>query len=297
MAEFRIGDESYVDQREFIDSGRRCGTPRPSYLQVRRVDGNIAEFRRVNPAYRRRKGCICFNVQFIHITDGDDGRISEEQRVKQIEVLNEAFNPHQIKFHYDPSSVKEADNSVWFRMGHRSTAEREAKTALHVAPETHLNFYTAGIGGGLLGWATFPYELAGDRDMDGVVMLHSTLPGGSTAPYNLGQTATHESGHWLGLYHTFQSGCVGVGDHVDDTVAHGGPNYGKPEVGLPHNACDPNNDAPVKNFMNYVDDDWMDHFTEKQGGRMREQIATFRPDLLASCTDDIGRFQRVRLIN
>ncbi|KAF9642172.1 hypothetical protein BDM02DRAFT_2524669 [Thelephora ganbajun] len=97
-------------------------------------------------------------------------------------------------------------------------------------PET-LNVYTAGFTSGaigLLGYATFPDGYADASKLGGVIILYSFIPGGISAPYNLGRTLTREAGHWLELYHTFQSGCTGDGNSIADTPSEASPAYGCP---------------------------------------------------------------------
>ena len=89
-------------------------------------------------------------------------------------------------------------------------------------PAHRLNMHTGNLSGGFLGRATFPWMYPESSFMHGVVILNESLPGGSTAPYSEGDTCTHEVGHYLGLYHTFEkhtneNGCVPPGDEVEDT--------------------------------------------------------------------------------
>lgn len=270
-----INNKSYDSLDEFVLQGRGCATTRPNHYQVQRNDERISRFRTFERAER-----IDISIHFVHIMDGDLGKISLDQRVEQIRVLNDAFNSMGVYFSYDEDQVIHHNNPEWYRMDHGSAEEREAKSQLQKSPQTHLNFYTAGISGGLLGWATFPWELDGDPAKDGVVLLDESLPLGNAEPFNLGQTATHEIGHWLGLYHTFQGGCGEFGDHVSDTPAHSSPNSGTPEDGLPHNACNTGEFAPIHNYMNYVHDEWMTEFTGEQEERIWNHIQIYRNDLL-----------------
>jgi hypothetical protein len=208
------------------------------------------------------------------ISTSGDGRVSDQQIADQLAVLNAAFAGAGFSF----TLVNNAEfaNDAWFRASNGSTAEVQMKNFLHQGGSNALNIYTNNPDDGLIGTGTYPWDYASAPAMDGVTLPYTVLPGGSAAPYNLGDSAVHQVGHWMGLYHTFQGGCSKKGDLVDDTPAEGLPAFGCPAG---RDSCSakrfPGLD-PITNFMNSTDDACMDNFTSGQNTRMNAMWNAYR---------------------
>lgn len=149
------------------------------------------------------------------------GNLPTSQIKEQIAVLNASFGP-RFGLSWRLVNTSRTINLDWFHApAPGNTVQNQMKKSLRRGTAKDLNVYsvgfTAGDAKGILGYSTFPSTYKQNPIDDGVVLLFSTLPGGSTEDFNQGKTLVHETGHWLGLYHTFQNGCSSNGDYVQDS--------------------------------------------------------------------------------
>jgi hypothetical protein len=292
---FAFNDHKWATKADFLEHGR-CGTKMPSPELMTKIDAQMQQFQN-SVAFLRSPGAVTVDV-YVHVirTSSGGGDVSDARISDQIAILNQGYagtnSPasgqgpsgqatSNTPFRFRLAGVDRTNNSTWYTMGQGSSAERAAKTALRRGGARDLNIYLASPGGGLLGWATFPWNYNSNPSQDGVVLLNASLPGGSAAPYNLGDTATHEVGHWMGLYHTFQGGCArsatNGGDYISDTPAERSAFYG----GVPpyRDSCTGTNFPgrdPIENFMDYTDDAYMFQFTSGQATRMDNACIQYR---------------------
>jgi hypothetical protein len=219
------------------------------------------------------------------VRDNGTGDVRNWQIRRQIEVLNDSFAGRTARdaantpFRFRLDSVDRTRSTDWFTMDFEDSVE--ARRELRVGDARHLNLYITHFKGdleGLLGFATFPEQYRQEPRLDGTVIWRQSLPGGNAVfedengvvfNYARGDTTTHEVGHWMNLYHTFQGNCGPKNDYVADTPRQKfGDNvfYCRPKQNTCAGPKSPRD--PVKNFMNYAADPCLDRFTPGQKDRM-----------------------------
>ena len=268
-------DIHFLSPEGKIQRGIRCGTPAPTPKEQAMVRAQVERWLAARGPVAGLATSIPVQFHVVYKTQGGTaGLVSQQQIDDQIDVLDAAFAGTDSSFFL--AGVDFTNNRKWFTGCAASGTERKIKQALAVDPAHNLNIYTCNPSGGLLGWAYLPWAAPESSFWHGVVLLHSSLPGGSAAPYNLGDTGTHEVGHYLGLLHTFENGCSAPGDEVDDTPFEASEAFGCP-VG--RDTCPSAGLDPIFNFMDYTDDACMDEFTADQGDRMATLTAIYKPSL------------------
>lgn len=250
----------------------RCATADVSDLEAASIEKEV----RARTGYKSGPGVeaassFTINVYFHVITSSTgEGDVSNAQIGRQLRAMNSGYAG--TGFSFVTAGIDRVANDDWYLMGYNSQAERRAKEALRQGTADDLNIYIT-YGGGYLGWATWPHKYSSNPLLDGIVIASESLPGGSYDGFNEGDTATHEVGHWIGLYHTFQNGCSTNGDYVDDTPAERSPASGCP---IGRDTCPEPGLDPIHNFMDYSVDPCMTEFTSGQATRMQYYFVTYR---------------------
>jgi hypothetical protein len=202
-----------------------------------------------------------------------NGNVSDSQITQQIAVLNKTFAGGESSaasntgFTFTLAGTDRYYNSTWHK--DRSSSTYRAQT--RKGGKNALNIWLVDFA--YLGIATFPWDYSRNPSVDGIRVHYASLPGGSEANYNLGETATHEAGHWLGLYHTFQGGCTSTNDEVADTPAQSSATNGCPTG---RDSCSLPGLDPIHNYMDYSYDSCYDQFTPNQTTRMQQMFSAYR---------------------
>jgi len=233
----------------------------------------ILDRRGISP--RKAKKAAATVPVYVHVMAGSSGEgdVTDGQIADQIDVLNttyagaESGDADNTGFSFSLAGTDRFYNDTW----HGDGASRTYRSQTRQGGADALNIWLVDFS--YLGVATFPWDYGSDPSVDGIRVQYSSLPGGDATNFNLGETATHEAGHWLGLYHTFQGGCTSTNDEVADTPAQGGPSSGCPTGA---DTCSLPCSDPIHNYMDYSYDSCYNQFTPGQSSRMSQMWSAYR---------------------
>jgi hypothetical protein len=225
---------------------------------------------------------------YVHemLSDSGAGNVSPTQIAAQITVLNETYGGADANkpagttvpstgAHFFLAGSNEYRNSTW----HADRQSTQYRAQTRQGGKNALNIWLVDFK--YLGIATFPWDYAGSPGIDGIRVQYNSLPRTSSpaagyqavAHFDLGKTATHEAGHWLGLYHTFQGGCTATNDEVGDTPAQSSSTAGCP---IGRDSCSLPGLDPIHNYMDYSYDSCYYEFTAGQSTRMNNMWNAYR---------------------
>lgn len=222
-------------------------------------------------------------VFHVVMTNAAKDSITNAMPPAQLKAMNDVYNKYNIQF--ELQNVTWTTNDAW-AIGNPSD-DNDMKKQLRQGTYNTLNLYfQTDLTGNKLGQCTLPSAIAnGKQDPsvyfnDGCNINANTMPDGLMDGFNMGMTAVHETGHWLGLLHTFEGGsCDGPGDFIDDTPAELTPTDGCP-VDPKKQTCPaqqkPGESDPIHNYMDYSIDSCYTGFTDLQVQRMRTMWSMFR---------------------
>jgi hypothetical protein len=241
----------------------------------RRIDAKTASI------LKRRRTAVTKKLVtipvYVHVMTSKSGAgtVSAARIKSEVDVLNQTYSGKDADhpggvdtgFRFTLAGTDRYANDTWHADGQSATYR--ART--HRGGRNALNIWLVDFE--YLGIATFPWDQTATPGSDGIRVQFTSLPGGSATHFNEGKTVTHETGHWLGLFHTFQDGCTGVGDEVVDTAAQASPSSGCP-VG--RDSCKSAGLDPIHNYLDYSYDACYQLFTAGQVTRMTTMWSAYR---------------------
>jgi hypothetical protein len=201
------------------------------------------------------------------------GDVTDAQITQQIAELNQDYAGGESSaasntgFTFSLAGVNRYFNSTW----HKDRQSTTYRAQTRQGGANALNIWLVDFS--YLGIATFPWDYSKNPGIDGIRVNYTSLPGGSATNFNQGKTASHEAGHWFGLYHTFQGGCTTTNDEVSDTSAQASPTSGCPTG---RDSCSLPGLDPIHNYMDYSYDPCYDQFTSGQTARMQQMFSAYR---------------------